>query len=102
MARSEGTWKPGQSGNPKGRPKKKCTITAEVEKLLKKRDVPLGEKNISRRKAIAETLINMALKEDIQAIKQLMNYIDGIPESKISLTGPGGGGVKIEVEIVEH
>jgi len=92
-------WKQGQSGNPNGRPKKGQTITDEIRKELKRRLIPDGDKLISRRKAIAKVLIEMSLKGDLSAIKQLMTYIDGLPIEKHEITGADGGPMHYEILI---
>lgn len=71
-------WKSGQSGNPKGRPKK----IKEFEKLL---DIELskeititegGQKvRVSKRELIMKTLVHDAVKGDKRALKMLMPYI---------------------------
>ena len=92
-------WQPGQSGNPKGRAKKGQTITDEIRKELKRRIIPDGDKFISRRKAIAKVLIELSIKGDLQAIKQLMTYIDGLPIEKHEITGGEGGPLRHQVII---
>ena len=85
-------WKQGQSGNPQGRPKTKKTVAAEIEKLLKRR-VDKDGKKITRRQAIAEIVTKMALDGDIQALKLLMNYNDGMPIQKTEISGPDQGAI---------
>ncbi|MBN2531886.1 MAG: hypothetical protein JXB88_03285 [Spirochaetales bacterium] len=80
MARSSSTWKPGQSGNPKGRPRKNKTLTEILAKHGKKRDVKDGEKNISRKEALAKKLWALALSGDIAAIRYIYDRIDGKPD----------------------
>jgi Family of unknown function (DUF5681) len=60
-------WKPGQSGNPKGRPKGvKNIMTCFVHELSKKIDIKeRGEiRKVTTREAIAMTTTNRALKGD--------------------------------------
>lgn len=71
-------WKPGQSGNPKGRPRK----TKDFEKLL---DIELGrtlriteggqQVTLTKRELILKTLVNDALKGDPRALKMLLPFI---------------------------
>jgi hypothetical protein len=66
-------WRPGQSGNPGGRPKTKLfkeALDAEIEKA--------GDDGPSLRK-IARTLLNMAAAGDIQAIREVADRFDGKP-----------------------
>ena len=71
-------WKPGQSGNPKGRPKK----VKDFEKLL---DIELSrtlrvteggqQVTLTKREVILKSLVNDALKGDLRALKMLLPFI---------------------------
>ena len=81
MDRDEnGRFLPGKSGNPKGRPRKQKTLTDILAKHGRKRDVKDGEKNISRKEALAKKLWAMALGGDVIAIKYIYDRIDGKPD----------------------
>lgn len=78
------SWKPGQSGNPNGRPKKAVCITELVRSYL---NGTINTKGgiISRGQALAEKLYECAKDGDMTAIKLLMNYIDGLPIQKVEV-----------------
>ena len=78
-------WKPGQSGNPKGRPPKNKTLTDALERALKKKDVKRGYDDISRKDAIAEILTQEALKGNLKAIDMILDRIEGRPGQSINL-----------------
>ncbi len=59
-------WKPGQSGNPGGRPKGK-SITAELRKLLDKGTTA---------EDLAEILLKMG-KKDLAALREVLDRSDG-------------------------
>jgi hypothetical protein len=71
-------WKPGQSGNPNGRPKK----IKDFEKLL---DIELSkeititeggqEVRMSKREVLLKSLINDALKGDLRATKMVLPFM---------------------------
>ncbi|MCB9848492.1 MAG: hypothetical protein H6814_08775 [Phycisphaeraceae bacterium] len=71
-------WKKGQSGNPKGRPKK----IKDFEKLL---DIELSrtlqiteggrQVSLTKRELILKTLVNDALKGDLRAMKMILPFI---------------------------
>ena len=59
-------WKPGQSGNPKGRPKGAKNMMAHLHEALSRRiDIREGGKirKVSVREAIAISITNLALKK---------------------------------------
>jgi hypothetical protein len=73
----------GQSGNPRGRPRKGKTLTDALEKAMK------GKQADGRKKqdVLAETLINMAVVEkNIHALKYIYDRMDGRPKESIELT----------------
>ena len=61
---SDGHWKAGQSGNPKGRPKKGKAMTELLEKYLKKKIVVLEEmaKHLENKPAKDALAIKIILK----------------------------------------
>lgn len=88
-------FKKGQSGNPKGRPRK----LPELTKLL---DEVLGEEknNVTAMEAVVKSLLSSATKGDTQAARVLLEYSYGKPKANIELSGPGGGPVFEGVEVV--
>ena len=76
--RKPGTWLPGQSGNPNGRPKKSHSITETI------RDMMTEKPEIKR--ALGARILQMAADGDIQAIKTIWNYMDGMPTQKQEIT----------------
>ena len=76
-------FKPGESGNPKGRRKKKPPVfaTALSDALAETAEVRIGSerKVMTRKELIVEQLIAKALKGNKKAIKRLIklrNYVD--------------------------
>ena len=91
------SWKPGQSGNPNGRPKRNNTISEEMRKILRRR-----VNGKTHRRLIAEKLVEMAVAGELAAIKLLMNYIDGKPVQRVETSGPEQGAiVVVRYETVE-
>ena len=75
-------WKPGESGNPKGRPKK---LPGLDDLLL---DVLSPTQDINRSKAVVEALVKRAEKGDIRAIEVLMERIWGKAKQQIEVSNP--------------
>ena len=76
-------FKPGQSGNPKGPPKRDWTWSGELRKAVEK----ANEEGKSIKQAIAESLINEAVKGNIPATKALMDRMDGMPQESVEHSG---------------
>ena len=74
-------FKPGESGNPNGRPKKGESITDLMQETLQ-RHVDTKEGKVMLKDLFCKKLVEMGLKGDIQALKLIWNYIDGMPVQK--------------------
>lgn len=87
-------WKPGQSGNAKGRPP---SLTAKVRKLLDAHQVK-GQKIADGREVadlLAEVILSRALKGDMRAVELLWNRIEGKVPDRIA--GPDGEDLTIRI-----
>ena len=81
-------FKPGQSGNPGGRPKK---ITRVIDKLL---DEPY-DKNRTYLQAFGEETLKRAIKRSDFMAKEILERVEGkVPQA---LTGPEGGPIQVAV-----
>lgn len=87
-------WTKGQSGNPKGRSKKK-SFEELVEDLLAEATVHIGELDIGAREAVAGRLINMLLVGNEKAI---VAYLDRVwPKvARLEVELPGLGPSALE------
>lgn len=82
MARSGGTYRPGTSGNPKGRPKGSYS----VDKLI---FANLLERNRDKRlKHLGDVLYSMAEKGDIKAITLLLERAYGKARQQVEVVAP--------------
>lgn len=75
-------FKPGQSGNPNGRPPKGYSITEMMKEML--------NGDLELKKKIGSVIAEKALQGDITAIKTLWNYMDGMPPQEMELHGKDG------------
>jgi len=88
-------WKPGQSGNPKGRPK--FSLVSILKELLQ--EVPEGKKEM-KAKVLMREAIEKAMKGDTFMLRDIINRIDGMPRQGIDL-GLGEEIDGIEVKIIK-
>jgi len=71
-------FKPGQSGNPKGRPKEVKNLKTDLEEELSQRiNVREGErsKTVSKQRALVKSALSKALKGDVRAQGLLLRLI---------------------------
>jgi hypothetical protein len=77
-------WKPGQSGNPKGRPKGSRPVGAILQEIIQQK-VPVTENGKTRRIPALEVMLrrlaNDAMRSDQKAIKFLLSLVDRYAES---------------------
>lgn len=80
-------WKPGQSGNPKGRPPQDQSIAAIARHFLSQ--TPEGQKK-QRNQIFVEAIYDCAiLDKDMRAATLLWNYVDGKPRESVDVTSAG-------------
>lgn len=104
-------WKPGQSGNPRGRPKGVFSLTEEMKKYLAEKELdedgkPTGRTNA---RAFIELVVEKAADGNPEALKQVINRLEGpVPtESKVDVTSAGkalgvAGLIGLSVEQLER
>lgn len=80
----QGKFIPGQSGNPNGRPKGSgLNLTALLKDKLEE---IAPEKEETYKEIFIKTLLHKALIEkDLQSLKLIMNYVDGLPKQTFGL-----------------
>lgn len=69
-------WQPGQSGNPKGRPKKNVCLTSLLKEELQKINPQDKQKRTWAQLIILATM-KLALKGNAAALKEVWDRIDG-------------------------
>jgi len=100
IKRGNPNWVKGQSGNPKGRPRKDYSITSLAKEML---DQPADERFLSPsdygktwRQAIAKALLVGALRLNPGIMKELLDRLEGKPAQPIV----GGDGKPIILKVV--
>jgi cell division GTPase FtsZ len=73
-------WKPGQTGNPKGRPRRK-RITDALSEFLDAVDA----NGVSAAQKIAIAMIMQAMKGDIQHAKEILNRTEGAVKQSVDV-----------------
>ena len=79
MGKTRTSWKPGQSGNPKGSPKKGESITELMSKYL---NGYYGRTKIKRKDLFIRRVFNLAIHGDINCIRYIWTHLDGMPVQK--------------------
>jgi len=83
-------YKPGECGNPKGRPKKADAMTDILKGELGTLSLVDDEgKAVPAKQAIARKLIDLAMNGDTPALKYIYDRIDGKPRESIDLDHSG-------------
>lgn len=81
--RPDHLFKPGQSGNPAGRPKGSISLVTEMKKKLEEIH-PMFKKTYAQ--AFIESILDDALTQDGPSRKLVMQYMEGLPVQKQELT----------------
>ena len=88
-------FKPGQSGNPGGRPKRK-PLTEELEKILQSTGRDPQQRTYARR--LVESAVKRAIKKSDFALKEVWERTEGkVPQA---VTGSDGGPVQFQVAVI--
>lgn len=91
-------FKPGQSGNPGGRPKRGWNwaklFEEAVDEELTTKD---GKMTAQAKQFIVKKLVRMAVDGDMVAVKEIINRMDGMPKQSTEIGGLDGGPLTIEI-----
>jgi len=87
--KNQTSYKPGQSGNLKGGPKKEHSISQTIRDMMDERP--------EIKKALGGKILEMAMKGDIVAMKTIWNYMDGMPKQSIDHEGNVDIGMTIDI-----
>jgi len=95
QAATPASWKPGQSGNPNGRPPKASCVTSVAKELLDKPadlppDAPDFMEGWSWAKLIAYNFIVKTAKIDAPILKEFLDRTEGKVVQPVEASGKGG------------
>ena len=95
---AEHRWKKGVSGNPRGRPKKRDSLTGLLEEEIVK-ICPADRERRTWIVLLVRSTLQQAIKGNHTALKEIWERLDGkIPQSgKLQLGGPDGRQITINV-----
>lgn len=91
-------WKKGESGNPRGRPKKQDNLTSllreEIDKMC-----PADREKRTWKELIVRATLQLAMKGNATALKEVWERLDGktLQSGKLQLGGADGKEVLIKV-----
>jgi len=80
IRRPDGTFVPGVSGNPFGRPRHSISLSSIMKDELSK--ITRGTKEV-RARLLVKRIVDSAMKGEHQSQKLIMNYIEGMPRQQI-------------------
>lgn len=89
-------WKPGQTGNPDGRPRTRI-FTDMMREVLKDKIATDPQKRTKLR-LMCEAMVNEAIKGNARAFKESRDTVDGRPVQALELSGADGGPIDLDVE----
>ena len=85
-------FKPGQSGNPNGAPKREWTWSGVLEKAVEEATTNGGQ----IKELVAKSLVKESLSGNVVAIKELMNRMDGMPDQNGDLKVEGNYNIDLD------
>ena len=78
-------WKPGQSGNPNGRPPKELSLISLIKEELEQ----IAEGDKTEAQLVARAIVQAARKAKVEIIKELLDRIDGPVKKKLEVGDEG-------------
>ncbi len=84
-------FRPGQSGNPQGRPR-----TAKFSDAARRLAEEIGRRGKTGAEQLAEHCFKRALRGSARHAEIFLNYAEGRPKQAVELSGPDGGVMRFE------
>ena len=95
---AEHRWKKGVSGNPRGRPRKRDSLTSLLQEEIKK-VCPADRQKRTYEELMVLATLQLAMKGNAVALKEVWERLDGkvLQTGKVELGGAEGKEIKINV-----
>ena len=95
---AEHRWKKGVSGNPRGRPKKRDTLTSLLKEEIKK-ICPADRQKRTYEELMVLATLQLAMKGNAVALKEVWERLDGkvLQTEKVQLASAEGREIKVSV-----
>ena len=81
------SWKKGQSGNPRGRPRRGSCLADLLRRELDRAD----SAGVPHKQAIVSRLVELACEGSLPAIQQIFDRLEGRPTQRQEVGGTEGG-----------
>lgn len=91
MTKTRTSWKPGESGNPRGRPLKGQSMAEAIRDELD----DSGRGRTTKRQRIARKAVALAIGGDAAAMRYVRDTTEGTPQRNVNLSGDLDVGVTI-------
>lgn len=94
-------YKPGQSGNPNGRPVGTLSLKSLLKEELAK-EIERGGEKVTYAKALIDKILKKAIvDEDAVMMKDIQNRVDGMPEQPMRHSGTIEATIQLEQKTIE-
>jgi hypothetical protein len=98
-------FRPGQSGNPRGRPQGTRNLATDLgEELAERIPIREGERNfrVSKQRALLKALVAKALKGDTRAAGIVLQLVERVVAPEMARAGPADGLSADDQEILDR
>jgi hypothetical protein len=92
------SWKKGQSGNPRGRPRRGLCLSDLLRKELDR----TGPAGVAHKEALVSALVEAACEGDLRAIDMIFDRLEGRPAQRHEVGGPDAGPILLGAHISDE
>jgi Family of unknown function (DUF5681) len=92
------SWKKGQSGNPRGRPRRGSCLADLLRRELER----TGPAGVTHKEALVNALVETACEGDLRAIDMIFDRVEGRPKQRQEVSGPEAGPLLLGAHISDE